>query len=81
MKPLKARERHLIAWPTERQGAVELAQAAVSFVREQLELMTAQTIHLQRAILDTLRNNVPLDPSDSVGRCGQNSGDDIKGAK
>ena len=62
------------------QGVVELAQAAVSFVREQSELLTAQTIHLQRAILDALRYNIPLDPSGFVGRSGQNSGDDIKGA-
>ena len=63
------------------QGVVELARAAVSFVREQSELLTAQTIHLQRATLNALRYNVPFDPSVFVGRFGQNSGDDIKGAK
>jgi hypothetical protein len=39
------------------------------------------TIDLQRAILDTLRYKVPLDPSDLAGRSWHPSDSDIKGAK
>jgi hypothetical protein len=68
--------------PVSDRRIVELAQTVVSFVRDQSELLTSQTIHLHRSILDALRYNVPLHQSDFVGRSGHHhSDDDIKGGK
>ena len=44
-------------------------------------MLKAQAREVQSAILDALRYNVPLDPSDFVGRRGQDGRDDSEGAK
>ena len=67
--------------PVSDQRVVEIAQAVVSNIRGQSELLAAAGNHLQRAILDAPRYNVSLDLSDLVGRSGHNSDDDIEGAK
>jgi hypothetical protein len=45
------------------------------------ELLVTRAIQLKRAILDALRCNFPLDPSDLIGRCGHHSAEDVRGAK
>lgn len=62
--------------PKEEQSKVVLAQVVVGLIREQSELLNAQACEVQGAILDALRYNVPLDPSDFVGRHGHDAHDD-----
>ncbi len=58
------------------QSKVVRAQVVVGLIREQSELLNAQAREVQSAILDALRHNVPLDPSDFVGRHGDDAHDD-----
>lgn len=67
--------------PKDEQSKVVLAQVVVSLIREQSEQLNAQAREVQRAILDALRYNIPLDLSDFVGRHGHDAHDDEKDNK
>ena len=62
--------------PKSEQSKVGLAQVGVGLIREQSEQLQSQASHVQTAILDALRYNVPLDPSDFVGRRRHDAHDD-----
>jgi SAM-dependent methyltransferase len=67
--------------PVTDQRVVETAQAAVSFIREQSELLTSQTRQVQTSILDGLRYHIPLRASDLAGQSAQPDSDDDGGAQ
>lgn len=56
--------------PEDDQSKLVLVQAVVGFIREYSDLLSRQAREVQSAILDALRYNVPLDPSDFVGHRG-----------
>ena len=62
--------------PHDEQGKVVLAQVMVGLIQEQSELLNVQAREVQTAILDALRYNVALDPSDFVGRHRHDAHDD-----
>lgn len=63
--------------PKSEQTKVGFAQVVVGFIREQSEELQSQASQVQTAILDALRYNVPLDPSDFVGRHGPDAHEDM----
>ncbi len=67
--------------PENEQSKIVLAQVVVGLIREQSELLNTQAREVQSAILDALRYNVSLDPSDLVGRHGHDAHDDDKDDK
>lgn len=60
--------------PESDQSKVVMAQVVVGFIREQAQLLQEQAVQTQKAILNALRYNVPLDPSESSRRREDESG-------